>query len=354
MSRFPLLLLFYGIFVQPLAAQPAIEALFTPPRMYRAVFAKNHIIIDGKLNESDWQQARWSENFIDIEGDLRPTPSLPTRMKMLWSDSCLYVAARLQEPQVWATLRQHDAIIFHDNDFEVFIDPYNTTQPYFEIEVNAVNTIFDLLLPKPYRNGGSALIGWDVQGLQSAISVQGTLNKATDNDSGWTVEMAIPYRALTLGNEVHVPKEGEQWRINFSRVEWDTEVINGVYVKRKGTDGKNLPEHNWVWSPQGVVNMHYPERWGYVQFSKSDTASLHRPIDEPHRNLLWQAYYRQKEWYKKHGRYAASLADINLTDSRLQMEVTTRQFIISTSLPDGGQLTINQDGLIEKPETSIR
>src|SRR3712207_6853585 len=33
--------------------------------------------------------------------------------------------------------RQHDAIIYHDNDFEVFIDPDNDTHQYFEIEVNA-------------------------------------------------------------------------------------------------------------------------------------------------------------------------------------------------------------------------
>ena len=25
-------------------------------------------------------------------------------------------------------------------------------------------------------------------------------------------------------------------------------------------------EDNWVWSPQGLVDMHVPERWGVVQF----------------------------------------------------------------------------------------
>jgi len=28
-----------------------------------------------------------------------------------------------------------------------------------------------------------------------------------------------------------------------------------------------------VWSPQGVVNMHVPDRWGYVRFSGEGTAA---------------------------------------------------------------------------------
>ena len=30
----------------------------------------------------------------------------------------------------------------------------------------------------------------------------------------------------------------------------------------------NLPEDNWVWSPQGAINMHLPERWGRLRFHK--------------------------------------------------------------------------------------
>jgi len=42
---------------------------------------------------------------------------------MLWDDQAVYVAAELEEPHVWATLTQHDSVIFQDNDFEVFLDP---------------------------------------------------------------------------------------------------------------------------------------------------------------------------------------------------------------------------------------
>ena len=57
----------------------------------------------------------------------------------------------------------------------------------------------------------------------------------------------------------------------LSRVEWTTTLEAGRYVKVKG-----LPEDNWVWSPQGVVDMHRPETWGYVQFTRkpAGTAGL--------------------------------------------------------------------------------
>ncbi len=322
------------------------KALFTPPKMYMALYSDHKLTIDGKLSEKAWQQAAWSENFVDIEGDAKPKPSFNTSIKMLWGDSCLYIAARLQEPHLWATLRRHDTVIYNDNDFEVFIDPFNTTQPYFEIEVNAFNTIFDLLLPKPYRNRGSAMIGYNVAGLQSAVDLNGTINNPTDTDSGWTVEMAVPFSAITLGNEVHVPMNGEQWRINFSRVEWDMEVKNGIYLKKKDGKGRNLPEHNWVWSPQGVVSMHYPERWGYVQCSKNDTTAITRPVDEEVRNLLWLVYYRQKAWQETHGSYTNSLADLNIINTQLQLEATRNQFLCTIRWADHMLYSINQDGFI--------
>ena len=49
-----------------------------------------------------------------------------------------YVAAEMEEPHVWGTLTQHDAVIFQDNDFEVFIDPDGDNHEYYEFEINAL------------------------------------------------------------------------------------------------------------------------------------------------------------------------------------------------------------------------
>ena len=44
----------------------------------------------------------------------------------------------MEEPDLWGTLTARDSVIFHDNDFEVFIDPDGDTHAYYELEVNAL------------------------------------------------------------------------------------------------------------------------------------------------------------------------------------------------------------------------
>lgn len=235
------------------------------PRRYEAAFATTPPVIDGSIDET-WKQALWSADFVDIQGGRQPKPRYRTRIKMLWDRQYLYLLAELEEPHIWATLTKHDAIIFHDNDFELFIDPNKDGRQYFEIEVNAFNTLFELVMSKPYNKGGNMDSSWNAEGLRSAVKINGTLNNPADRDTSWLVEMAIPFSSMKRPGRVHQPRPGDYWRINFSRVQWTTDVDNGKYIIRKDASGRKLPEQNWVWSPQGVINMHIPEKWGYIYF----------------------------------------------------------------------------------------
>lgn len=232
------------------------------PRRYECRGATGPVRIDGRLNEDAWERSPWSAEFADIEGFDKPAPRYRTRMKMLWDDEYLYIAAELEEPHVWGTLKQHDDIVFNDNDFEIFIDPNGDEAEYYEIEINPLGTIFDLFLVRTYLRGGPALHDWDMRGLKTGIQVNGTLNDPSDVDRNWTIEFALPWRSLeeAAGTETP-PKAGDSWRMNFSRVEWQHEVVNGQY--RRVPDTK---EDNWIWSPQGVIDMHRPRHWGYVTF----------------------------------------------------------------------------------------
>ena len=230
------------------------------PKHYEARFSEHELTIDGKLDEPIWKSATWSDKFVDIEGFDKPVPKQETQMKMAWDDRYLYIAARLMEEHLWATLTEKDAIVFHDNDFEVFIDPDGDGLNYYEFEINAWGTVFDLFMDKPYKKGGKADIPWDFQGLKTAIHLDGTLNDPRDTDSHWVVEMAIPWNAFSANPGI-APANNDMWRINFSRVQWDLNIMNESYQKI------DKPEYNWVWSPQGEINMHIPEKWGYVQFT---------------------------------------------------------------------------------------
>jgi len=328
--------------------------LFTTPKNYVIHHAQQAIKVDGVLAEEDWQEAAWTTDFVDIEGNKKPLPAFKTQVKMLWSDSTLYIAAQLQEPQIWAKLLNHDDIIFKDNDFEIFIDPDGNGHDYFEIEVNALNKIFDLLIIKPYRIGGNAIFSWDVAGLKSAVKIDGTLNNPNDIDKSWTIEMAIPLKSLYKGHPFKVPREGDQWRINFSRVQWDTKISNGDYVKMKDAAGRELPEHNWVWSPQGVINMHYPERWGYLQFTRKKGAIFKLSYEEQQKQYLWLVYYRQKQHKAQFGKYAATLKALGLFAeqtilgrvNQLQMQATAKQFTAAIAINKEKEVSINDEGLI--------
>jgi hypothetical protein len=167
-------------------------SLLSQPKTYLCSYVHARIRIDGKLNETAWRKAVTTDLFVDIEGDAKPRPRFATRAKMLWDNQYFYIAAELEEPHLWATLTQRDSVIFHDNDFEVFIDPNGDRNEYYEFEINALNTGWDLFLPKPYRDGGKAQNSWDIAGLLTAVHLNGTLNNPRDADQGWSVEIALP------------------------------------------------------------------------------------------------------------------------------------------------------------------
>jgi Carbohydrate family 9 binding domain-like len=348
-----LLLLVVG--APPLVAPPAAAAL-PIPKGYVCARTATPIQIDGVIDEAEWKDAPWTDDFIDIQGPPQPLPRYRTRARMLWDDTYFYVAATLEEPHVWATFTAHDSPIWRaDNDFEIFIDPNADSHEYYEFEINAQNTESDLFLPRPYKDGVSPLNSWEVPGLKTAVHVDGTLNDPSDTDLGWSVELAIPWAVLRQqAHRPTPPADGDQWRVNFSRGEWKHEVEGGRYRRRA-----DLPEDNWVWSPQAVIDMHYPERWGYVQFSTAPggTVAFRPDPTQAARDFLSAINYAQHEYRRVHGAWAPRLADLGIKvppDLALvgkpRLETTTSLFQASVILkgPNGRaqRLSIRQDSLI--------
>jgi hypothetical protein len=329
-------------------------------RHYIAYRTADRIDVDGRLNEPAWTAASWSEEFIDILGADAPSPHLSTRFKLLWDDEHLYVGALLEEPHLWATLTKRDAVIYRDNDFEVFFDPDGDTHRYGELEINALGTVWDLMLERPYRDGGPATTSWDITGLRSAVAADGTLNDPRDRDEGWSVELAIPWAGLAaiLGTRAgRAPADGDLWRMNFSRVQWELEIDEHGYRKaRDPASGDPLAEKNWVWSPQGAVNMHMPEMWGAVQFSdKVVGGGDATPVELPDREVRWllrQVYYAQKDHRAATHRWATDLASLHRfgLSPEAMRQVTLRidqaGWIASAPEASGTVWQIRQDGRI--------
>ncbi len=317
---------------------------FIKGQTYTCQRASDSLVIDGLPNETSWHRASWSNAFVDIEGDKKPNPYLKTQVKMLWDDNYFYFYAKLEEPHIWATLKQRDTVIYWDNDFELFIDPTNDTHNYYELELNALNTVWDLMLTKPYRDGGKALTALDLAGLKSTVHIEGTLNNASDTDQFWSVEAAIPWNVLLET----VPKkqrtiEGKEMRINYSRVQWETDIIDGKYVKKKQR------ELNWVWSPQRVIAMHEPEFWGRVYFSPEIAGTEEkvnvRDDSEEVRQLLYSIHRKQRKSLKYTGQFLLSKDELldpstQLNDRLVEWILEADQYWYHVKLADPFEPTI--------------
>lgn len=326
------------------------------PLQYTILKTSEKIVVDGKDDEKDWGNAPWTPLFTDIENGVDVDAERKAQCKMLWDDGFLYVYAQLDEPDLWASLTEYDSPVFQDNAFEIFIDPDGSNFNYFEFEINANGTVWDLFLPKSYRNGGKNLTGWDIKGLQKTVQLNGTLNNPADKDKGWCIELAIPLKSVSMSGNEH-PRIGTIWRMNFSRVQWKLDTLNGSYFRKKDkVTGKLLPEHYAVWSPQGIINLHYPERWGYVQFSdKLSPGGFLSEEDENLKLILWKYYYLEQEFKRENGKYSTRIKQLDKIykggpvlkkdNYKIQIEADKHQFWIQCySQHLNKYLSVDQEG----------
>lgn len=342
---------------------PAVD--FNPP-VYYCRRAVKPFHLDGRLDKPFWEDAPFTNDFLDIEGEHMPTPRFLTQAKMLWDDENLYIGAKLYGNEIWGTVTQQDDIIFQDNDFEIFIDPDSDTRQYYEFEMNVLNTTWDLFLPAAYRDNGSGINGYDIHGLRTAVFVDGAVNDPSAENKSWSVEVVIPFASIAEAlPERRSPKEGEYYRINFSRVQWKTCVQNSQYQKLTDpSNGQILPEDNWVLAPTGVINIHYPELWAFVFFTQcKDKPPLPRIPEDEHRKWeLRKLYYAQHIFLDVNGHFTDCLKELKdiltayapndknrtLKSLPYRIETTSRTFEISCPASDDERnIIIYSDGKVE-------
>ena len=286
------------------------------PKYYLCHYTNAPVKIDGKLTEKDWETVPWTDNFVDIFIGNKVPPPFNTRVKMLWDDKYFYFAAEMKEKDIRAVFTKRDTVICLENDIEIFLDPNGDNHEYFEYEMNALGTVWDLFLARAYRDSVNPDNGWDIEGLLTGISINGTLNKPGDTDQHWIAEIAIPWTAFEKNGRMPIPpKEYDQWRVNFLRVEWAPKIVEGRYE----TD-KTIPCNNSVWSPHQSGGMHDPESFGIVQFTRQ-VRSIARIIPDPSlpaRSALMQIYFAQKKFFTEHKKYASSLHELGLVPFKLE------------------------------------
>ena len=136
--------------------------------------------------------------------------------------------------------------------------------------------------------------------------------------------------------------------MDFSRVEYEVDVVEGRYVKRRDpVTGATLPEHNWLWAPTGVIDAHMPEMWGYLVFTERGEAHP-LPAEDGVKWLLRRLYYREHAHCCRAGEYTADVA-LLLGDEAKAYGVqvyTTPSLFEAVALWNGEVWHIDQDGYL--------
>jgi len=107
----------------------------------------------------------------------------------------------------------------------------------------------------------------------------------------------------------------------------------------------------------GVINMHEPEKWGYVYFSSKQAGEkevFNIPEDEKIKWTLFEYYRAQKSYFKTHEKWATTIDDLKLDNIKENtiipiLENHSNGWNITVNSPfSKQQLIIDEDGTFIK------
>lgn len=165
-------------------------------------------------------------------------PGQSTSVRMAWDDQCWRLRFEADDLRPWATLAERDGPLWDEEAVEVFFDPVGDLAGYFEVEVNPLGTVTDLVLRRT-SSGWRKDFSWSVDGLEASAQTAA---------GGWCADFAIPFAALGPDR----PEVGTRWRVNFLRIDRPA--------------GPGTEAELSAWSPTGARNFHRAERFGVMTF----------------------------------------------------------------------------------------
>ncbi len=173
-----------------------------PCKTMNACRKNSHITIDGHLTDAAWHTAPVATNFVQSA----PQPGMPSRqrteVRMMYDDDAIYIGAIMHEKTGDSVVHQlSPRDDFEDSNTDAFgvnFDTYLDRQNALQFVVTAAGVQAD------------GIVRFD--GVDRSWNAA-WFSRVSHTDSGWSVEMKIPYAALRF------PKKSEQqWGVNFMRI----------------------------------------------------------------------------------------------------------------------------------------
>lgn len=185
-----------------------------------------------------------------------------------WDEQNLYAIIQVHDTQVGTVLEIQDTVGIHLNDaIELWIDSRNDSKNI--IDGNDYHFIIDVLNRAELFRGDKTLMelkpdssevpqsaGITPIVYQKAVQVNGRLNNATDTDSGYTVELAIPWSAIGIE-----PRQGLLLKMDLCNDDQDSVLISKEFEQTDTVRDKAFLSryHYFNWS--GLHDFGYPSQW---------------------------------------------------------------------------------------------
>lgn len=221
--------------------------LGTTTPVIKAIKTDGPVTLDGRLDEPVYQTA--PKIFLKNSVTKAPVeePGYTTFAQVFYDETTLYIAFSSDDRDIHSSFSKRDEHLWKEEAVEVFIDVDADPQNYVEIEVSPKNVLFDSYIVDPKKIDVNATSKFDLAGIRTAVSVDGTLDNRKDTDKNWSVEIAIPFAGLVKNFDPN-QLEDSTWKINFYRINED------------GT-----PLQYMAWSPT-KGSFHQPEKFGQIIF----------------------------------------------------------------------------------------
>lgn len=227
------------------AVPPLTQAPAQAQRPQLTVKPVDDFEVTGAGDNAAWRTTEWTQ-LRRRQPDGRP---YDTRVKMLYSDTGVYVLMEGSDRKLTATMNEDFMDLWNEDVFEVYFWPDEQYSVYFEYEISPLDHELPILIP----NFGGKFLGWrpwhyegDRRTRKATTTIDGPKESGA-TISGWRAEVFFPYALLRPLQNVP-PKPGTRWRANFYRMDYD--------------DGQRT---QWDWAPVGE-SFHEYQKFGELIF----------------------------------------------------------------------------------------
>ncbi len=164
---------------------------------------ESELVIDGELDEPEWDLAQPFSDFIQRDPRTGASPSEVTEVRLLYNAEYLYVGVYCFDSEgekgIVVTEMRRDFSPRESDTFTIALDTFDDDRNGVVFDINARGARRDMQLGD---DGAKRNREWD--GIWYV--------KTQITERGWQAEIAIPFKTLRFGHEEH-----QVWGVNFQR-----------------------------------------------------------------------------------------------------------------------------------------